>query len=76
MSTLSNLVVKKYDSLLSGVKTKSLTLEEVDVLSMELLGYLSHLTVRGVTEISEGVPVDKYKERVWNLIERVGLLPE
>jgi hypothetical protein len=33
------------------------------------------MTDRGITEIGDET-VDQYKERVWNLIERVGLLPE
>jgi hypothetical protein len=31
--------------------------------------------VQGYTEI-EGTTVDMYKERVWRLVERMGLLPE
>jgi hypothetical protein len=29
----------------------------------------------GVTEV-EGLQIDKWKDRVWNLIENAGLLPE
>jgi sulfur transfer protein SufE len=31
--------------------------------------------MRGITEV-EGLHIDKWKDRVWNLIENAGLLPE
>lgn len=50
-------------------------LNEMDHLTCDLLAQLAYLTVEGYTEI-EGTPIDKTKERVWRLIERMGLLPE
>jgi hypothetical protein len=57
------------------MKKNQFTIDEIDKITRELLDYLSELTVRGITQIGDET-VDMYKERVWNLIERVGLLPE
>ena len=46
-----------------------------DTLSTSLINTLGELTTRGVIEI-EGLHIDKWKDRVWNLIENAGLLPE
>jgi hypothetical protein len=37
---------------------------------------LAILTNKGETRINEKESVDKYKERVWNIVENSGLLPE
>jgi hypothetical protein len=49
--------------------------EVFDALSMDLISLLGECTMAGVTEI-EGLHIDKWKDRVWNLIENAGLLPE
>lgn len=72
---VSKMVMVKYQILKNGVKRDELSIEEIDKVTRELLDYLSELTDRGVTEIGDET-VDQYKERVWNLVERVGLLPE
>jgi len=72
---VSKMVMVKYQILKNGVKRGELSIEDIDKVTRELLDYLSELTDRGVTEIGDET-VDQYKERVWNLIERVGLLPE
>ena len=46
-----------------------------DTLSTSLINTLGELTTREVIEI-EGLHIDKWKDRVWNLIENAGLLPE
>jgi hypothetical protein len=46
-----------------------------DALSMDLINLLGELTMNGVVEV-EGMHIDKWKDRVWNLIENAGLLPE
>lgn len=53
-------------------------LEEFDYLSAKLLVDLTELTENGVKgdEKIEGVKLDLWKDRVWHLIERIGLLPE
>ena len=50
-------------------------IEAFDALSMDLVNLLGECTMAGVTEI-EGLHIDKWKDRVWNLIENAGLLPE
>jgi len=74
-TSLGRMIVVKYQILKEGVKKNQFTIDEIDTITRELLDYLSELTVRGITEIGDET-VDQYKERVWNLIERVGLLPE
>jgi len=72
---LGRMVVVKYQILKAGVKKEEFTIEQIDSFSRELLEYLSEMTDRGISEIGNET-VDLYKERVWNLIERVGLLAE
>ena len=72
---LGRMVVVKYQILKAGVKKEECTIEQIDSFSRELLEYLSEMTDRGISEIGNET-VDLYKERVWNLIERVGLLAE
>ena len=50
-------------------------LEAFDSLSMDLINLLGECTMAGVTQV-EGLHIDKWKDRVWNLIENAGLLPE
>lgn len=74
-TNVGRVVVVKYQILKDGMKKNQFSIDEIDKITRELLDYLSELTVRGITEIGDET-VDQYKERVWNLIERVGLLPE
>jgi hypothetical protein len=50
-------------------------LELFDTLSTDLINLLAECTMNGIEEI-EGLHIDKWKDRVWNLIENAGLLPE
>ena len=50
-------------------------IEVFDALSMDLINLLGECTMAGITQI-EGTHIDKWKDRVWNLIENAGLLPE
>ena len=72
---LGSMVLVKYQILKNGVKNNQFTIDEIDCISRELLEYLSVMTDRGITEVGSET-VDTYKDRVWNLIERVGLLSE
>jgi|TARA_R110000803_G_scaffold57922_1_gene116058 hypothetical protein len=51
---------------------------EFDELSREMLDYMGRLTISGVSgdTIIEKIPLDLWKDRVFHLIERAGLLPE
>lgn len=50
-------------------------LNEMDHLTCDLLAQLAYLTVEGYNEVG-GIHIDKYKDRTWRLVERMGLLPE
>jgi hypothetical protein len=56
-------------------KKDGFDIEAFDILSMDLINLLGECTMAGVTEI-EGLHIDKWKDRVWNLIENAGILPE
>lgn len=58
----------------SGVKD----IEVFENLSGQLIITLAELTGEGYSgdEIIEGVKLDLWKDRVWHLVERAGLLPE
>ena len=61
------------------IKAKSIVdnpnIEELDTLTSTLIAQLAQLTELGVTEV-DGVSVDLYKDRVWWVVEKIGLLPE
>ena len=76
MSDLSRKVEVKFDVLKRGVKDNSLSVSTIDDMTCELITFLAILTERGITQINEKKSVDQYKERVWNIVENAGLLPE
>ena len=55
-------------------KANQLTTEQVDQITCKLIAEMAVLTVNGVTEIN-GVSIDLYKDRVFWIVEKVGLLP-
>ena len=52
--------------------------KEFDELSREMLDYMGELTIKGIKGdfIIEKISLDLWKDRVYHLIERAGLLPE
>jgi len=56
-------------------KANQLTTEQVDKITSKLIAEMAVLTVNGITEIN-GVSIDLYKDRVWWIVEKAGLLPE
>jgi hypothetical protein len=76
MSDLVRKVEVKFDVLKRGVKDNSLSITDIDDMTCELITFLAILTEHGVTQINEKKSVDQYKERVWNIVENAGLLPE
>ena len=56
-------------------KANQLTTEQVDQITCKLIAELAVLTVNGINEIN-GVSIDLYKDRVWWIVEKAGLLPE
>ena len=51
-----------------------MSIEEVDLITCELIAELARLTEKNVTEIN-GVSIDLYKDRVFWIVEKAGLLP-
>lgn len=76
MVSLCKKVEKDFQILKSGVKNDTLTINEIDKMSFELLGILGTLTQNNVVKINEKETVNTYKERVWMVIENVGLLAD
>ncbi len=76
MEGLKRKVEVNFKVLKVGIQTNQLTLGEIDFMTCELITFLAILTEKGVTNINEKQSVDKYKERVWNIVENNGLLPE
>lgn len=70
-----NIIEAKWLNLKEISKSDNPDLEQIDLFSCDLLANLAELTVRNVTEI-EGVSIDLYKDRVWWVIEKHGMLPE
>ena len=56
-------------------KAGKMTIEEVDHATCKLIAELAVLTINGITEIN-GTSIDLYKDRVWWIVEKAGLLPE
>jgi hypothetical protein len=65
----------KFLDLKTRFKSGEMSIEEVDQITCELIAELAVLTVNGITEIN-GTSVDLYKDRVWWIVEKAGLLPE
>jgi hypothetical protein len=65
----------KYLDLKTRFKAGTISIEEVDQITCELIAELAVLTVKGYTEIN-GTSIDLMKDRVWWIIEKAGLLPE
>ena len=65
----------KYLDLKKRFKAKEMSIEEVDLITCELITELAILTEKNVKEIN-GVSIDLYKDRVWWIVENAGLLPE
>ena len=75
MTKVKNIIETKWLEIKAKSKAKDINIEEIDQLTSQLIVDLSDLTIAGVTEI-EGVSIDLYKDRVWWVVEKVGLLPE
>ena len=68
-------ITNKFSVVKKMYKSKDYDIELFDSLSTELVTILGECTCRGIKEI-EGETLDTWKNRVWNLIENAGLLPE
>ena len=70
-----NIIEKKWLIVKAKSKEIDYDLKEIDELTSDLIAHLAQLTERGITEV-DGVSIDLYKDRVWWVVEKVGLLPE
>ena len=75
MLKTKNPITNQFLALKEMYKGGKMDLELFDLLSRDLINTLGELTMHGITEI-EGKSLDAWKDRVWNLIENAGLLPE
>ena len=65
----------RYLDLKTRFKSGDISIEEVDQITCVLIAELAVLTTRNITEIN-GTSIDLYKDRVWWIVEKAGLLPE
>ena len=65
----------RFETLKQMYRSKNFDIESFDEMSTNMIAILGEYTMRGIDEI-ERIPVEKWKDRVWNLIENAGLLPE
>ena len=70
-----HIIETKFLDLKTKFKADELTTEQIDDLTCELLLELALLTENGITEIN-GTSIDLFKDRVWWIVEKAGLLPE
>jgi hypothetical protein len=70
-----HIIETKFETLKSKFKNNELTTDEIDNLTCELILELALLTENGTTEIN-GTSIDLFKDRVWWIVEKAGLLPE
>lgn len=70
-----HIIETKFLDLKTKFKADELTTKQIDDLTCELLLELALLTENGITEIN-GTSIDLYKDRVWWIVEKAGLLPE
>jgi hypothetical protein len=70
-----HIIETKFLDLKTKFKNNELTINEIDNLTCELILELALLTENGITEIN-GTSIDLFKDRVWWIVEKAGLLPE
>jgi hypothetical protein len=75
MKKEKHIIETKFLDLKTKFKADELTINEIDNLTCELLLELALLTENGITEIN-GTSIDLFKDRVWWIVEKAGLLPE
>jgi hypothetical protein len=74
MKKEKHIIETKFETLKSKFKNNELTTDEIDNLTCELILDLALLTEGGITEIN-GTSIDLFKDRVFWIVEKAGLLP-
>ena len=64
-----------YLDLKNKFKANQLTTEQVDQITCKLIAKMAVLTLKGINKIND-MSIDLYKDRVWWIVEKAGLLPE
>ena len=75
MKKEKNIIEQKWLIIKEKSKSNKYDVKELDHLTCDLITHLTLLTERGINVI-DGVSIDTYKDRVWWVVEKVGLLPE
>jgi len=75
MKKEKSIIWSKWEIIKEKSKSKNYDLEELDHLTCDLITHLMLLTERGVKYV-DGISINTYKDRVWWVIEKIGLLPE
>jgi hypothetical protein len=70
-----NIIETKWLEIKAKSKVDNPNVEELDQLTCRLIADLAEMTDQGIKEI-DGVDIDLYKDRVWWVVEKIGLLPE
>ena len=73
--TEKSIIWNKWEIIKKKSKSKDYDLKELDHLTCDLITHLSILTERGIKDL-DGISINTYKDRVWWMIEKLGLLPE
>jgi hypothetical protein len=68
-------LTKEWFSLNKKFKSGNYNVDELEKKSSMLIENLAELTLKGVTQI-DNISMDMWKDRLWNLIENIGRLPE
>lgn len=70
-----HIIETKFENLKTKFKAGELSVEQIDNLTCDLIAHLAFLTENGVKEIN-GTSIDLFKDRVFWIVEKAGLLPE
>jgi hypothetical protein len=73
--TEKSIISYKWKNIKEKSKSKDYDLEELNHLTCDLIAHLTVLTERGIKDL-DGISINTYKDRVWWMIEKLGLLPE
>jgi len=75
MKKEKNIIEKKWLIIKEKSKSNEYDIKELDDLTCDLIAYLALLTEKGI-KVIDNISIDTYKDRVWWVIEKAGLLPE
>jgi hypothetical protein len=68
-------LTKEWFNMNKSYKSGNYNVDELEQKSSDLIDKLADLTMAGIKEI-DGISIDMWKDRLWNLVENIGRLPE